>query len=116
MIPNLGRFLKWVVLLPVIILVGLYAVANDHIVAVKLNPLDGSDMASAIQLPLYMIGFAAFAVGVVCGGLAVWNRQRRFRKAARVERDEAARWRVRAQDAEGGSKSPGAHLLPGPNI
>ena len=40
MINRLGGLLKWLVLLPVFIIVVLFAVANDHVVRVALNPFD----------------------------------------------------------------------------
>ena len=98
MIGRLGALLKWLLLLPVFIVVIVLAVANDHVVRVGLNPFDRADMV--LELPLYQVGFALFAVGVACGGFVVWNSQRRFRRRARDKGYDAARWRNRAEQAE----------------
>ena len=100
MINRLGGLLKWLVLLPVFIIVVLFAVANDHVVRVALNPFDSTDAALAINLPLYQLGFAIFAVGAVCGGFVMWNGQRKYRRQARDKGYDAALWRNRAEQAE----------------
>ena len=100
MINRLGGLLKWLVLLPVFIIVVLFAVANDHVVRVALNPFDSTDAALAINLPLYQLGFAIFAVGAVCGGFVMWNGQRKYRRQAREKGYDAALWRNRSEQAE----------------
>mgnify|MGYP001822220560 CR=1 FL=1 len=100
MINRLGALLKWLLLLPVFIIVVLFAVANDHVVRVALTPFNSDDTALALNLPLYQLGFAIFAVGVVCGGFVMWNGQRKYRRQAREKGYDAALWRNRAEQAE----------------
>ncbi|MCG8441475.1 MAG: LapA family protein [Caulobacterales bacterium] len=113
MLGGLGAALRWLVLLPVVIVAVLFAVANDQLVTVRLNPFDSADEQLAASLPLYQIAFAVFVIGALCGGLVVWNKQRKFRRQARLQRGEAARWQARAERAEGGPVR-GAGLLHGP--
>lgn len=88
MLTTLGTILKWLVLLPVFLLVVLLAVANDQSVTVRLNPFAPDDPVLSIELALYQIGFILFAFGAVAGGLVAWNGQRRSR---RRERERAVR-------------------------
>ena len=100
MISWLGALIKWLILLPVIIVVVLLAVANDQVVPVRFNPFDVSDTALVLNLPLYQIGFAIFVLGVLCGGYVTWNGQRKYRLQARDKGFAAALWRNRAEEAQ----------------
>ena len=97
---RIGVFLKWLVLLPVFVVVVMLAVANDRPVRVSLNPFDEADSVLSLQVPLYQLGFALFAVGVLCGGFVVWNSQRKHRRRAKQMGSDAARWQNRAERAE----------------
>ncbi len=112
MIHRLGALLKWLLLLPVFILVVLLAVANDQAVHVALNPFDSADSKLAIDLPLYQLGFAIFAVGAICGGFVMWNGQRKYRRRARERGHDAALWRNRAQRAEKAQESGSKMIAP----
>jgi hypothetical protein len=78
----LGSILKWLVLLPVFVLVVLLAIANDQSVIVRLNPFAPDDPVLSVELALYQIGFILFALGVIAGGVVAWNGQRRARRRA----------------------------------
>ena len=100
MINRLGAYLKWLALLPVFIVVVLLAVANDQTVTVSLNPFDDTDTVLSLDIPLYQLGFALFAVGVLCGGFVMWNSQRKYRRRAKQKGYDAAKWQNRAERAE----------------
>jgi len=100
LIDRLGVLLKWLVLLPVFIVVVLLAVANDQAVRVSLNPFDSTDSVLSVEMPLYQLGFALFAVGFLCGGFVMWNKQRKYRRRAKQKGSDAAKWRNRAELAE----------------
>jgi len=112
MLDAISAAIKWLALLPIVIVAILFAVANDQSVPLRLNPFDSADERLAITLPLYQIAFAVFVAGALCGGFVVWSNQRRFRRQARLQRGEAARWQARAERAEGGRVGGG--LLHGP--
>ncbi len=97
---KLGRLLKWLVLVPVLLVVALLSIANDHRVALHLNPFAPADPALQIDLALYQFGFAAFAAGALVGAFIVWTSQRKYRRKARDNRYEAARWQAKAERAE----------------
>ncbi len=67
-----------------------------------------------MTVPLYVVFFGALMVGVVIGSLSTWAKQGRFRRAARVNRKEAARWRVEAERLkEDGAAGSAATAPPG---
>jgi hypothetical protein len=72
LIGKLGRLLKWIILLPILVAVVLIAVANDQTVTVHFNPFDTSDQVLRIDAALYQVAFAVFVLGVVFGGLLTW--------------------------------------------
>lgn len=110
---KLGRLLKWLILVPVLLVVALLSVANDHRVMLHFNPLEPADSALQIDLALYQFGFAAFIVGALVGAFIVWNSQRKYRRKARDNRYEAARWQAKAEQAERPEAKTGP-LLSGP--
>ncbi len=87
------RILEVVIILPLAIILIFLAVANRTPVSLSINPFDPTDPNFLVTVPLFWVIFAALAFGVVLGGLAVWLRQSRFRKAARKHRREAERLR-----------------------
>jgi len=64
------------------------AIANRDVVAFRLDPLPYQ-----IDLPLYVIAFAALFVGILIGALAMWMRDGKVRKRAREERRASTRLR-----------------------
>ncbi|HSG94970.1 MAG TPA: DUF1049 domain-containing protein [Afifellaceae bacterium] len=107
---KLGRLVKWLILVPVLAVVALLSVANDHLVTLNFNPLEPADQAMQIDLALYQIGFAAFVAGALVGAFIVWNNQRKYRRKARDSRYEAARWQAKAEQAERPATTTGTLL------
>jgi lipopolysaccharide assembly LapA-like protein len=89
----MGRFLFFVVLLPLGIIAVALSVANREPVRLSLDPLGSLGPAWSLSLPLYALLFAVLAVGVVIGGIAAWLGQSKWRYAARAERANASRLR-----------------------
>ncbi len=95
------QFLKALLLLPVAIVVVLFAVANRAPVQISFDPFTRPEPLLSITLPLFAVIFAAVALGVVIGGVASWLAQgkhrraeRRFKREARHLRREADRLRT----------------------
>ncbi|MDQ0314184.1 lipopolysaccharide assembly protein LapA domain-containing protein [Amorphus orientalis] len=105
------RFLETLVLLPIAIILVILAVANRSPVRLVLDPFRPSETALSVTLPLYWVIFACLAIGVILGGMAVWMRQGRFRKAARRNRREAAHLREEVETIKK-SNAPEAPALP----
>jgi uncharacterized integral membrane protein len=84
------RLLFWILGLPLLVLVALFAVANREPVAINLWPF-----ASGFDMPLYAALGVALYAGIALGALVAWlaggrNRSRRraaVRRAAALERE-----------------------------
>ncbi|MHB2167275.1 lipopolysaccharide assembly protein LapA domain-containing protein [Alsobacter sp. R-9] len=86
-------FLKALVLVPLAAAITLFAVINREPVHVTFDPLEWSGFGQSVTVPLFVVIFAAVAIGVILGGSAVWLAQGRHRRAARSHAREAARHR-----------------------
>ena len=83
------------ILVPLAILIVMFAVANREIITVSFDPFDSAHPALAFKMPLFMLIFALVTVGVVVGGIAAWLRQHKWRMRARRAEAEARDLRVR---------------------
>lgn len=84
------RLLFWIILVPLAILVVLFAVANRQWVTVSLDPFSREAPAFAASLPLFLVILGSLAVGVLIGGMAVtWGKMKWRMAAQRAERDMA---------------------------
>jgi uncharacterized integral membrane protein len=91
------RFLKFLVLAPIAILLLIFAFANRHLVTISFDPFEAGDIAAfAITAPLFVVLIVVGAVGVLAGSAATWLAQGKYRKAARFNRAEAERLRGEA--------------------
>ncbi len=116
----MARFLKYLILGAIIVVLVPLAVANRHEVSLSFNPFDPQDPRLTVHdVPLFWVFFASVAVGVVIGGIAVWARQGRYRKEARVKRREADKWQKEADQLRGihADNRPGSGIkgLTGPD-
>jgi uncharacterized integral membrane protein len=87
-------FLKWLVLVPIGLVLLAFAIANRDPVRVVLDPLPGDYSDLQITAPLFLVMFITGALGVVAGGLVTWLAQGRHRRAARHARADVARLRT----------------------
>jgi uncharacterized integral membrane protein len=77
------KIISAVIVIPLLIVVVGFAVANRQIVTVSFDPFSSADPAYAVTLPLFVIVFILLIVGVVIGGVASWMRQGAWRRSAR---------------------------------
>jgi uncharacterized integral membrane protein len=83
------KFLKALILVPLALVIVVFAVANRQIVTVTLDPF--GDNTISFSLPLFALAFVLVILGVVIGGVAAWLRQHKWRRAAhQYERELAA--------------------------
>lgn len=85
------RFLKFLFLLPIAVLLVLFGVANRQIVTLVIDPISPATEALRISLPLFVFFFVTLAVGVVLGSVTTWLAQGRHRRAERQLRRESTR-------------------------
>ncbi|MBS4084611.1 MAG: DUF1049 domain-containing protein [Rhizobiales bacterium] len=83
------KFLRWLILVPLTIVLVLLAVANRAPVTLSLDPFSRETPAFAFTLPLFVALFAAIVVGVVIGGVAAGIGRMRWRYRARKAEREA---------------------------
>jgi len=86
-----------VVLVPLAILILLFALANRQWISVSLDPFSAQDPAIAVSLPVFFVVLFALMAGVVIGGAATWLSQAKWRRAAR--RHQAALRRALTESA-----------------
>jgi uncharacterized integral membrane protein len=94
-------FLKGLVLLPVAVVVVLLAVANRAPVMFSFDPVSPGAPQWSVTLPLFVLLFAALAIGVLVGGMASWLAQGRHRRAGRAYRREVNHLRQEADRLRG---------------
>lgn len=83
----LNRFVLIVVFVPLAVILIALAVANRGAAAFTLDPFNPGNPALTVHLPLFVLLFAALALGLLVGSFATWWRQGRYRKLAR-QRDQ----------------------------
>lgn len=93
------KFLWWIVLALVALVLILFAVSNREAVAVGLWPLP-----SVIQLPLYLVVLGTLVIGFFAGQLVTWVGGWRWRREARRSRERIATLE-RELDAERAQRS-----------
>jgi uncharacterized integral membrane protein len=93
------KFVTIAVLIPLAIIIVMFAVANREIITVAFDPFDTAHPAYAVKMPLFILIFVLVGVGVVVGGIAAWLRQHKWRSRARRAEAEARDLRARL-DAE----------------
>jgi uncharacterized integral membrane protein len=94
------KFLAIAVLVPLAIIIVMFAVANREIITVSFDPFDSVHPALALKMPLFILIFVLVAVGVVVGGIAAWLKQHKWRMRARRAEAEARDLRVRLDSGE----------------
>ena len=86
------RLVGWFVLVPLSIVLALFALANRHPVEVRFDPFPaGTTGLSGIEVPLFGVIYAVLATGILLGGVASWWAQGRHRKAERNLKRETDR-------------------------
>ena len=99
------RFLKLLILVPLVLIALAFAIANRAMTIVSFDPFSSSETASpTIAAPLFVVLLLTLVLGVIIGSAATWLTQGRHRQHARQARAEADRLRnetdrLRAQAA-----------------
>jgi len=93
----LKKILRWFAIIVIAIPIVSFAVANRHLVTFSVDPLSQSDPFYSIRLPLFALLLGFMLIGILIGGTASWLNQRKWRKAAREARNDAAQWHDEAR-------------------
>jgi uncharacterized integral membrane protein len=81
--PVLRKIVSAVIIIPLVVILVAFAVANRQSVTISFDPLSSAHPAYAITWPLFLIVFAVLILGVVIGGFATWLGQGVWRRTAR---------------------------------
>lgn len=84
------KIVFWLLLIPLAIVLVMFAVANREMVTVSLDPLNPAQPAWSLRMPLFILVLGTLTLGVMVGGFAAWLRQGRYRRSARGLRSEMA--------------------------
>lgn len=84
------KLVIWLVLVPLAIVILMFAVANRQLVTISFDPFNAVQPAASLTLPLFVLIFILVLLGVIIGGIAAWMRQSRYRRAARVLEGDVA--------------------------
>jgi uncharacterized membrane protein YidH (DUF202 family) len=88
------------VLVPLGIVIVMFAVANRESVAISFDPFDTRNPALVLRTPLYVLIFVLVGIGILAGGIAAWLKQHKWRARARRAEAEARDLRARLDAAE----------------
>jgi uncharacterized integral membrane protein len=107
------------ILVPLAIVLIVFAVANRHIVVVSFDPFDQAQPALSVSLPQFALILILIIGGVIIGGIAAWLRQgkwrwraRHFEAEAQVLRRELDQLKARS----GASEPPSAPVVDAPRL
>ncbi|MDE5442157.1 DUF1049 domain-containing protein [Bradyrhizobium sp. CSA207] len=111
------KFLTALIVIPLGLLLVVFAVANRHFVTVSFDPFISNDPSLSITLPLFLLLILVAALGVLAGGSAVWFGQRHWRRAARRHEADARTARAELADlrASTAPARPDPQRLPAPS-
>ena len=84
------KLVFWLVLVPLAIVIVMFAVANREVVTVSFDPFAPHLPAASISVPLFALIFVLVILGVIIGGIAAWLRQGKHRRAARLHHSHVA--------------------------
>jgi uncharacterized integral membrane protein len=82
--------LRWLVGLPIAIIVISFAVANRRWVTLSLDPFSQDAPFAAIDMPLWLLLFIGVFIGIIVGWSGSWLAQGKWRRAARDSKAEVA--------------------------
>ena len=87
------RIVGWIVLVPLCVVLIVFALANRQLTVVNFNPLVPSEALSrpGVGIPLFLVLFGVLLFGIVAGGVATWFAQSQHRRDERTWRREAER-------------------------
>lgn len=84
------HLIRLFIILPIAVVLLLFALANRHIVTVSFDPFAGNGIAGpSLTAPLFIVLVLVALVGLLVGGCSVWVSQGRWRRKAREERARA---------------------------
>jgi uncharacterized integral membrane protein len=111
------KFLTALIVIPLGLLLVVFAVANRHFVTVSFDPFNSTDASLSRSVPLFLLLILVAGLGVLVGGAAVWFGQRHWRRAARRHEADARTARAELADLRASTTParPDPQRLPAPS-
>ena len=106
------RFLGVLFFVLVAALVMPLGVANRQPVTLNLDPFGRAASPLAVDLPLSLLMFLLFMLGLLLGGAATWFSQGKWRRTARHKSREAYQWKSEADRLVRDGSDAGAAVPP----
>jgi uncharacterized integral membrane protein len=78
------KLVTYFVLVPIAIIILMFAVANREIITVSFDPFSTVQPALSFTMPLFVLIFILVIFGVILGGFAAWLRQAKYRRHVRL--------------------------------
>ena len=85
------RLLRWLIGVPIFVIVMGFAVANRQWTQLSLDPFHETDPALALSMPLWLLLFVGIFIGILVGWFFCWLAQGKWRRLARERQREIAR-------------------------
>jgi uncharacterized integral membrane protein len=80
----LRKIVSALILLPLALILFVFALANRQWVTVSFDPIQPADPSLSVTLPLFAVLAVTGILGVMFGSMLTWFRQGKFRRAARL--------------------------------
>src|SRR5882672_3448499 len=100
------KFFTALIVIPLGLLLIVFAVANRHLITVSFDPFNSRDPSVGVTMPLFVVIIGVAILGVVAGGTAAWFRQRYWRRAARQYEADARQARTELADLRASTMAP----------
>ncbi|MEM9330312.1 MAG: LapA family protein [Pseudomonadota bacterium] len=107
------KIFNYIFLLPLAIVLILLSVANRQSVRFSLDPLNSDTPALFVDLPLFVVLFLTFLLGILLGGMFVWLSQGKHRKALREKTAESSRLKREVDNNSNTSPEARPEIAPG---
>ncbi len=78
------KLVTYFLLVPLAIVILMFAVANREIITVSFDPFSATQPALSFTMPLFVLIFILTILGVILGGFAAWLRQSKYRRHVRL--------------------------------
>ena len=105
------RLLRWLIGVPIFVIVMGFAVANRQWTQLSLDPFHETDPAFALSMPLWLLLFVGIFIGILVGWFFCWLAQGKWRRLARERQREIARLHNELTLAKQGPEKMEAQML-----
>jgi uncharacterized integral membrane protein len=86
----LRRIVRWIIGLPIAILVIAFAIANRQWTRLSLDPFSSTSPFMSIEMPLWALFIGGVFIGIMIGWVGSWLAQGKYRKLAKDRAREIA--------------------------